>query len=477
MEALRYLLRYGVASDRSLWGSATSSCRTERRKFNEPSPREFSPTSFVVLDSWSLARHPATREPVPRTSPGLRVILCPAPFRDPSLGVPKFNRRSARFSASEMRADKLPPRADRGWAVLGPDEESTRDEDVRAVLDGLVAPGATRALDECLVTLKVAGEKLGSLTQFVSPLTASTTLEPARRTVEGLTNFLGLRIAFIEYETEKITRPRFGEIIDPIELLALSALIGKAQNFELSQADPEPQVIDFAHELTKHIESFEEGSLSRALDNLDRARQFLGDERLNISDSLVDAITARRVQRLENLEGRAQRSFENLQLAARATGKALLSETFSGLAAEEAESAFKWNLLVVLFVTLGISLPLAAIWAEERFLPEIEGVTGVLTKALIAVPLLAMATYSGKISASHRRVSQHMRVLAAQVDSVRAYVDGLPSEIQNEVMLTLGRNAYSDPGFTNPDGAVGVPPEQIMPALEKAVDALKEIRK
>ncbi len=132
---------------------------------------------------------------------------------------------------------------------------------------------------------------------------------------------------------------------------------------------------------------------------------------------------------------------------------------------------------VMLFVFLGITLPLSAIWAEGHFLTELTGATAVLTKALIAIPLLAMATYCGRISAQHRKTGQHLRMLTAQVDSVRAYVDGLPTEIRNEILLVLGRHTYSEPGVVSgSEGSVGIPPEQIMPTIDKLLEAVKQTR-
>jgi hypothetical protein len=65
----------------------------------------------------------------------------------------------------------------------------------------------------------------------------------------------------------------------------------------------------------------------------------------------------------------------------------------------------------------------------------------------------------------------------AQIDSVKAYVAGLPEPVQQEIIVALGRRAFSEPGIANGEaGTVGIPPEQVLPVLEKAIDAIEERR-
>jgi hypothetical protein len=71
-----------------------------------------------------------------------------------------------------------------------------------------------------------------------------------------------------------------------------------------------------------------------------------------------------------------------------------------------------------------------------------------------------------------------MSMLTAQIDSVKAYVAGLPEPVQPEIIVALGMRAFSEPGIGSGDaGAVGIPPEQVLPLLEKAIEAIKEVRK
>jgi hypothetical protein len=178
------------------------------------------------------------------------------------------------------------------------------------------------------------------------------------------------------------------------------------------------------------------------------------------------------------LERQAVTTVENLKTAAGEGGKERLAQTFETRGKEEAKSAAHWNWLVMVFVFLGIALPLVAISLEDHFLGQLTGTYGVVIKALIGLPMFALATYAGRISAQHRKMGQHMKTLTAQIDSVKAYVAGLPSDDERQLIMTLGTRAFSEPGVAGKgEGVVGIPPEDILPALEKAVHAIKESRK
>jgi hypothetical protein len=183
-------------------------------------------------------------------------------------------------------------------------------------------------------------------------------------------------------------------------------------------------------------------------------------------------------RRLSSLERQAGATVRDLKTAAGEGGKERLAQTFDDRGSAEAKSASNWNKLVMLFVALGIGLPLAAISLEDHFLGQLTGTYSIVIKVLIGLPLFALATYSGRISAQHRQLSQHMKTLTAQIDSVKAYVAGLPEPVQQEIIVAHGRRAFSEPGIASGEaGTVGIPPEQVLPLLEKAIDAVNEIRK
>jgi hypothetical protein len=62
-------------------------------------------------------------------------------------------------------------------------------------------------------------------------------------------------------------------------------------------------------------------------------------------------------------------------------------------------------------------------------------------------------------------------------DTVRAYIAPLPVSTRDDIIAGLSRRAFSEPCITTGDGAVGVPPEQLVPALAKAIQALNDLRK
>src|SRR5690349_24393153 len=41
------------------------------------------------------------------------------------------------------------------------------------------------------------------------------------------------------------------------------------------------------------------------------------------------------------------------------------------------------------------------------------------------------------------------QTLTAQIDSVKAYVAGLPEPVQQEIIVALGRRAFSEPGIAS----------------------------
>lgn len=184
-----------------------------------------------------------------------------------------------------------------------------------------------------------------------------------------------------------------------------------------------------------------------------------------------------RLRRIGSLERQAEVAVQNIKVAAGEGGKERLAQTFEARGEAEDTSASNWNKLVMFFVALGIGLPLVAISLDQHFLGQLPGTYGVIIKALISLPMFALATYSGRISAQHRRMAQHMKTLTAQIDSVKAYTAALPPETQQDIIATLGRRAFSEPGVTGSEGVVGIPPGEILPTLERVLDAIKAIRK
>ncbi|MGX9672652.1 hypothetical protein [Mycobacterium sp. HM-7] len=232
------------------------------------------------------------------------------------------------------------------------------------------------------------------------------------------------------------------------------------------------------HGLVPLLQAWVDSIIPSVLDDL-QLRAKLAGFRIGLPPRAQNVLSAyQHERRISGLERQAETAVANLKQAAGEGGKERLAQTFEARATEETTSATNWNRLVMAFVALGIVLPLIAIVLGGHILGTPSTTTGVLMKALIGLPMFALATYSGRISAQHRKMAQHMKLLVAQIDSVKAYVEPLPTEVQQDIIATLGKRAFSEPGTTtNADGTVGIPPEQVLPVLEKAIEALKQTRK
>ncbi|WP_162938654.1 hypothetical protein [Mycobacterium kyogaense] len=330
----------------------------------------------------------------------------------------------------------------------------------------------TPSLDALLAALNELDKRLELIRTIDMPASVVVLIENIRTRIAHLANTLNEQIVLGGVNNAKPAEIRLGHLVDRKELDSLREIAGVIQpNPEI----PASRILDNMRQLMGHINSWEDSAVGQALDDLAEL-QDSEPGALTISDDLRQAILGRRgAQRIRRLEERAQRSVENISGAAREVGKALLSTTFDQLAKAEAKRASHWNTLVMLFVGIAALLSVAGVWLNEVDIIDINGVTGLLQKALVVVPFLALATYAGRISAQHRKVAQYLWLLGVQVDSVRGFIDGLPQRVQDEVILVLGRRAYSEPGVANSmDGSVGVPPEQLGPIIEKAIEAARK---
>lgn len=136
-----------------------------------------------------------------------------------------------------------------------------------------------------------------------------------------------------------------------------------------------------------------------------------------------------------------------------------------------------WKYLVMLLVALGIALRLALIFLEFRYLGQTPSTTSILLRALIGLPMFALATYSGRISAAPQALPAHESACRADLicQGLRHWFRRAGSARGHPA---LGKRAFSDPGVAGAqEGTVGVPPEDVVDILEKAAKAIKETRK
>ncbi|MFV8163731.1 hypothetical protein ACNQVK_16850 [Mycobacterium sp. 134] len=289
--------------------------------------------------------------------------------------------------------------------------------------------------------------------------------------VVGLGALLNEEVAFPRPGTEDTYRLHLGQLVRPYDLDFLKKAAERT-SAELLAERPSPANLEL---LTFYLQAWVDFIVPSALGDL----EVLGgsNDRITSSPRIQSMLRDNeRLRRIGSLERQAESAVHNIKVAAGEGGKERLAQTFDARGKAEDASASNWNKLVMLFVSLGMGLPLLAISLDQHFLGQLPGTYGVVIKALIGLPMFALATYSGRISAQHRRMAQHMKTLTAQIDSVKAYVATLPQQTQQDIIAALGRRAFSEPGVASSEGTVGLPPEQILPTMEKLVEAVKNVR-
>jgi hypothetical protein len=345
---------------------------------------------------------------------------------------------------------------------------------IAALLRGEAVPKSSEPFNRCVQSLHSLEFRIEKVKE-----TSRRTLSPFIQHVDNLVRngvepILREEITVVQPDGQ-VSTFYFGQVFRPYDLDFLRDTVTKV----VEDLGSRPDAADASlRVLTPYLQTWVDFIIPSALGDLDAASE-KATATVAFSPKLRQMYRDQEsIRRLSSLERQAEAAVRNLKTAAGEGGKERLAQTFDDRGKAEAKSASNWNILVILFVALGIGLPLVAISLEDHFLGQLSEPYGVAIKALIGLPLFALATYSGRISAQHRHLSHHMRVLTAQIDSVKAYVAALPEPVQQEIIIALGKRAFSEPGITSAQaGTVGIPPEQILPSLEKAIDAIKEIRK
>ena len=329
--------------------------------------------------------------------------------------------------------------------------------------------------DTCLLNLDSLDRRIDEVMDRTPAAEAGTFIFHVRNLVKSLAELLSEDVSVIDPDGKVTNEFFFGQAFRQYDLEFLGDTVGRVSQ-ELGRVEPARAEASL-RALTSYLQAWVDFIVPTAFGDLDEAIEGTSS-RVIYTDRLRQLHEGNQsLRRIGKFEQQARQAMQNLKLAAGEGGNERMAQTFESRGHTEAANASKWNNLVMALVGLGILLPLGAIWLEGNFLPQLTGWTAIITKALIAVPLLGLATYSGRISAQHRRMSQHMFTLTAQLDSVRAFTEDLPDASKDKIITALGMRAFSEPGVATPDGAVGIPPEQVMPALEKALDAVKDYRK
>jgi hypothetical protein len=195
----------------------------------------------------------------------------------------------------------------------------------------------------------------------------------------------------------------------------------------------------------------------------------------DISPSLRDRIANTLLVDLGQITQSAESTLEHIDNAAGKVGAKTLAQGFYEQTEREARRAGWWTFGVVSSVTLGIVFPVLALTTEKIvFSTTVDATAGTIIKALIGLPLFALAAYFGRISSQHRETERYLRILTTQINSVQAYADVLPQPERGHLINSLGLRAFSNPGFTTTDkGKVNAIPEDVAELLDKAMELAK----
>lgn len=186
----------------------------------------------------------------------------------------------------------------------------------------------------------------------------------------------------------------------------------------------------------------------------------------------------RQARRVDEIETLAERNLENIQAAAHAVGAERLSKDFDARAKKDSLSATLWTAAVFACIVLGVGLPILVLSVDTVVLTKLSGTPGMIIKALTGIPFFGAAGYCARIASQHRETARHLGILTTQIDSAPAYVAELPDDNRLQLMMMLGRRAFSDPELMVKDkGSVGATPEELIPLLEKAMDVAKDVVK
>ncbi|ABM14399.1 hypothetical protein [Mycolicibacterium vanbaalenii] len=276
------------------------------------------------------------------------------------------------------------------------------------------------------------------------------------------------------YQKDGTIQFHLGQIVRTSALDNLTG-ITKARVDRISQPG-DKSLIDELNEFAGVVAGFKNAEIDtaiQALEDLDatdnRARVSLG---VNAKARAVD----RRAARVGEIETLAEKQLRNINVAAQGVGAQRLAKDFEDGSKREARRAAWWTFAVFACVTIGVGLPVAILSMDTRLLAQLTGDTGLLIKALIGLPLFGVAGYCARIASQHRKTASHLGLLTTQMDSVNAYVADLPDEYRHQLIMILGRRAFSNPELQlhTDEGSSNLMSEDVISVLGKAVDAARE---
>lgn len=300
-------------------------------------------------------------------------------------------------------------------------------------------------------------------------------LEELRIEINQLTALLVEVLQVLNKQHAESFNFRFGQCIAEEQLVRLRALIGSTLN-GLTEA-PDADKWDLLRHGKMWINDWRDAAIPQAyidvrlmvLDNPDTYD-------VEMTDSLRGRIAAEQFENINRIEQSAISKLEHITNAAGTAGAKSLAKGFSEQTDKEAARARWWTAGVVLWIVLGIAVPVLALTTEKIvFSTVVNPTVGTIIKALTALPFFALAAYFGRVSSQHRETERYLRVLTTQINTVQAYSDILPDRDRAHLINALGMRAFGDPGFTIAEkGKVSAIPDDVMELLKKAMEIAKD---
>lgn len=284
-----------------------------------------------------------------------------------------------------------------------------------------------------------------------------------------------------DYSVSASSRPdkleaRFGNLLPPEEIRALKSQTEVTAS-SLSTASADSAMLANIDSYGKYLHDWWRIAVSPTADLVNRATTSTSQVTVGaiVSMPLSAVLEEERGRRAAEMSRELESALKDAKTATTAVGAGELTKAFDDVREQAVTGARLWTTAVFLCVLAGIAIPVLALKADWAVLTELEGLTGVVIKSLLGLPLFALAGYSGHIAAQHRETARHLTVLVAQIKSVQAYANELPSTHKLALMSKLGDRAFADPGFTLQERGIALIPEGTPQALSQIKTILEKL--
>jgi hypothetical protein len=264
-----------------------------------------------------------------------------------------------------------------------------------------------------------------------------------------------------------------GEGILPQYLDALSAEAQKLHDFITKERqNPNLDLLPTIAAFDLYLAGWQRQYLNPVLDEI---LSMTADEeryRVEVSNAFERVLFQRQTQRIQELAQQAEKTVDDIKDAGYDAGSGRIARSFADAAESEHNRSRFWTRSVFICLGLGVALSFAAVSIETDFFSKMPGIGGIIARALIGTPFYVAAAYCARIAAHHRQADRYFTILTAQINTVGAYVTKLPEDEQHELIMMLGKHAFSSPELKNVDkGKLTVVPKDVRPIIDKGLYA------